>query len=161
MKIYFDLDGVLASFEGKYAELYPGVDIHDRVQFNKNVRTFAQIGFFKVLPRIEYGIKLLTELYDQGYNVEILTAVGDFDYEINAEHKRIWVYDNIPFPIEVNTVHKWFNKSLFANPDTLLIDDRQEGVDNFIEFGGNSILFAENLSVTDITNIIENKCNKP
>ena len=150
MKIYFNLDGVLAGFELYYNENYPGVDIHDREQFAINSKTFAEIEWFKKLPVLKHGMDLLMEFHDKGYEIEILSAAGNFDTEIVAEHKKEWVKQHVPFDVKVNVVNKWYDKAMFARPDTLLIDDREKGVRSFIELGGNSFLYTPDCTFNDI-----------
>jgi phosphoglycolate phosphatase-like HAD superfamily hydrolase len=148
MKVYFDLDGVLADFESGYNKMFPDADIFNKDELDENKKEFFKNGFFLSLPVIEEGIELLKKYVDEGYDVEILTSVGDNDTGENALHKQQWVDKYIPYKIKMNWVKKAKNKSMFANNNSLLIDDREQSLIPFKSAGGNILKFIRTIKPT-------------
>ena len=57
----------------------------------------------------------------------------------SASGKMMWVNGNLPIYLK-RTIIIQASKALLAQPDTLLIDDKNENIDDFIAAGGRGIL---------------------
>lgn len=144
------MDGVLSDYEAGYNLLYPNADINNKPELDKNKETFAKNKFFETLPVIQPGFKLLLDCYNLGFDVEILTAVGDNDLEENTRQKFIWIQQNVPFNIKFNAVKKAKDKAIYANENTLLIDDRIKSITPFEQAGGKCYFFTLNSKIEDL-----------
>ena len=128
MKIYIDLDGVLANFEKAVVET---VGVH---YWDRTADKFW--GELALVPNFYYNLELLpgaltmyqSILNAHGYeNVEILTATPrpTAGLETAAADKTAWVRDMVDPKVTVNTVEGGVNKHrwLDEHPGTTLIDD--------------------------------------
>lgn len=138
MKIYFDMDGVMADWNGQWSKHFPDINLdeHERAMITKlkEVPDFwTEIPFIKcIMPLWEY----CHERYDMG----ILTSPLDLDYDRCIAQKHIFL-DRHLGDYEFSR-HFYFhhNKCLLATPDSLLIDDKESNVEQFREKGGMAIL---------------------
>lgn len=134
MKIYVDLDGVVADFARGFDRLY-GVSLEsiseDRLKQYK--KRFAADRFFLNLPAYDGAFGFIEELQKLA-EVEILTSVGYDQTEMNASDKIEWVINNLP-AVKVNYVPKSKDKARFAE-EGILIDDRIKSVSPYREAGG-------------------------
>lgn len=127
IKIYFDMDGVLADFSG---------------QRNAVERFSTEKGFFQKLKPIRKSVKAMKFLIAHGYDVNILTASpnqqADFD-------KKMWVLKHIPeFDLWKMTITRLGeNKADYINPkNSLLIDDYTTNLIAFRNSGGKVLKFV-------------------
>lgn len=144
MKIYVDMDGVLANFEKRYIELFreapDGPNSHrDRKEFSKNWDVFISGKHFETLDWWPGGPELVTYL---GKNVpisdvEILSSSGGNKYHDLVEiQKKNWIETfNLP-EWKVNVVAGRKKKAEFATPDSILIDDTLDVIQAFRAAGG-------------------------
>lgn len=141
MKIYVDMDGVLANFEKRYIELFresPG-ESRGVKEFSSNWTVFIEGKNFETLDWWPGGPELITYL---GKNVpledvEILTSSGGnkfHDSVVIQKHKWIETF-NLP-EWKVNVVAGRKKKAEFATPDSILIDDTEDVIHAFREAGG-------------------------
>jgi len=141
VKIYVDMDGVVANFEKRYIELFrqsPDSG-RERKEFSKNWEVFISGKHFETLDWWPGGPELVTYL---GKNVpvidvEILTSSGGNKYHDLVEtQKKNWIETfNLP-EWKVNVVAGRKKKSEFATPDSILIDDTLDVIQAFREAGG-------------------------
>lgn len=148
MKVYFDLDGVLANFDKMCAGI---LNMHywDRTD-NSHWTKLDKI------PHLFYGMEVLPDAltmfdYVVGHvglnNVEILTALPHPTNALDTaeKDKRAWVADVVHPDIVVNTVLGGVNKVKFLkdNPSAILIDDYERNIKLWIEHGGIGILHTD------------------
>ena len=136
--IFCDLDGVLADFE-------QGV----KNKFNKSVDEIKPSlmwgvinksnSFFESLPWMPRG----KELWDRikHHNPIILTGVPN-GCATGAEQKRNWCAVNLGQHIKVITCASK-DKPIYCLPQSILIDDRIDNLNAWIEKGGKFILYDE------------------
>lgn len=152
MKIYLDMDGVIADFEAQYVKLFgerPTEVQRRNKEFYQYWSTFVEGGNFEKLPTHAGGSELLhaikTEFKD--CPVEILSSSGGQKYHDEvAQQKRDWLKKhNINY--HANVVPGGSKKAQFANSDSVLIDDTYRNIKRFREAGGYGILHS-NVNVT-------------
>jgi hypothetical protein len=142
MKIYLDMDGVVANFEKRYIELFnesPGSS-RDRKEFSNNWTKFIEGKNFETLDWWPGGPELITYL---GKNfsvdsVEILSSSGGNKYHDEVEiQKKVWVKRmNLSEKWKVNVVAGRKLKAEYATPDSILIDDTLDVIQAFNVAGG-------------------------
>lgn len=93
--------------------------------------------FWKNMPKMQDADELLSFLKD--YSTEILTATGRHNTAA-ANQKREWVKDHVGTNIKVNVVNKAEEKRQYAKSNHILIDDRTEAINPWIDAGGIGIL---------------------
>jgi predicted kinase len=133
-KVYCDMDGVLVDFEHGYDRLTgrkaPGFSSpYDKTDFWAAI-TKAGAEFWADLEWMEDGQQLWN--YIKQYNPTLLTAPSrEKSSEIG---KQEWIDKNIPSaPVEFRQAHK---KQELASPNAILIDDREDNIERWIEAGG-------------------------
>lgn len=133
MKIYCDLDGVLADLDAHYSNLFglPASKELDNVDW-RLVRDSK--GFFASVPLMPDATELWS--YIARYNPIILTGIPKrVKVEEASDNKREWVARHFGETIEVRCVHSG-DKHLSAMPGDILIDDWEKYKDRWIVKGG-------------------------
>lgn len=141
MKIYVDMDMVLVNFKKGVLSI-PGISISD---FDVNEKLSPKIkgkilltkNFWENLPEMD-DIHLLYE-YLQPYDFYILTAKGTFDNR-SCEGKWKWIQNHFPVKKDHFFCVPREAKRLFANKDSVLIDDYDKNIKEFRDAGGIGIL---------------------
>jgi predicted kinase len=133
-KVYCDMDGVLVDFERGYNELTgkqtPGVDsTYDKEDFWSAI-TKAGAKFWADLNWMSDGQQLWD--YIKQYNPKLLTAPSrEKSSEIG---KKEWVDKHIPGTPIIFKQAK--DKKDLAEPNAILIDDRKDNIQQWIDAGG-------------------------
>ena len=158
MKIYLDMDGVIANFEKRYIELFreaPNACHRDRKEFSANWKIFIAGKHFEDLDWWPGGKELINYLVINKLDVEILSSSGGNKYhELVVDQKKRWLEnEQIPSTWPVNIVAGRKKKAEYATPDSILIDDTEDVIKAFREAGGISIHHKDvgnTLSLLDI-----------
>lgn len=141
--VYLDMDGVIVNcLEGlnKYNAL--------NVETNKvDWKILDGLGrkFWVELDWLPQGKLFYTKLSklcnEQGIDLCILSAIPT---EEGKDGKRIWLKEHTNIPsLNIHFVDKARLKKNFADEHALLIDDLKMNCDQFIEAGGNAILYRD------------------
>lgn len=154
LKIYFDMDGVLANFdkavnEMRHLDEVPWIHIPN---FFRNLEPIGQ-------PNIT-----IAELQNRGYEVYILTKVEIRDTPARAEDKKAWLQKYIPNMSLANTIivpgHLSKLDYIRSNiEDSVLIDDYKGNLIEWQQKGGIAVKFGNKVKVRpyfQITNDIHN-----
>jgi len=136
--LYLDMDGVLADFNKEYTKLDPKKE--DRKRFRSAVidhKIFEKLDFMPdALELLNHVSRLHT------VHIEILTSMGThdpFQGKCAMEQKMDWLRaKNIPY--KPNFVRNKQEKSNYATPNSILIDDSPGCIGPFIAAGGHGIL---------------------
>lgn len=145
--IYLDMDGVVADFMKSYAPLQKEHNVldhsaHDHKLFVATIST--QPLFLNLEPMADAtvlleGIARFAKEYD--VSVEMLTSVGTDDPALGnkvANEKRQWLAKH-GISYKPNFVTRKKEKSLYATPMSILIDDSWGCIDPFHNAGGKVI----------------------
>lgn len=133
-KIYCDMDGVIVDFERGYNDLTnkktPGVDsTYDKEDF-WGVITKAGVKFWADLNWMSDGQQLWG--YIKQYNPKLLTAPSR--EESSRIGKQEWINKNIP---GISVIFKQAkDKKDLATPEAILIDDRKDNIQQWVDAGG-------------------------
>lgn len=144
-KIYVDMDGVLSDWEAQFKRYSGGVpvDTYDSLYGKKNRYKLVNKNspeYYANMPWMKDG-KLLYNFVKSFPHVEILSHAPDAKSNVG---KQQWLKDkNITWP--ANLVSNREDKSKFANSDSILIDDREDVVNDFINAGGKAILHTDSI----------------
>lgn len=135
-KIYCDMDGVLVDFNKGYYEL-TGVDLEGRHLNDTNFWdpiNEAGYDFWINLKWMSDGRKLWSHI--EKFNPELLSAPSRQPDSRIAKHD--WVKRELP-GVHL-TLRSAKNKKEFASPTSILIDDREDNINDWIGAGGIGIL---------------------
>jgi len=140
--IAIDMDGVLADFDlgsrqalGDDKDTIPTREFWKRVtHYDKNVEPF-----FENLPVMKDAFTLMRFITDNFQNYFVLTASGFTPKNVD-EQKRKWVKKVFSPLLRVEIVKKSEEKAKYANPNTILIDDRTKSITPWENAGGIGIL---------------------
>lgn len=143
MKIFVDMDGVLADFvkgvEGpKFLNGPLDPNIYD---FRK--KELSDKGLFLELPVLPGTPALIKYIKDTGLYWEILTATGDVNRQRVAADKNFWIGKHIDPGVLVTCTIKGKHKAAYAREDHILIDDRADNINAWIQAGGIGILHKD------------------
>lgn len=157
--IYCDLDGVLVDLEKGVREKL-GIDRPmSRLEMMRSLAKMRRnseqelVEFFQNLPWTEGGQELWS--YITPHNPFILTGGAE---EANAigQGKNAWVQKNLEIPAS-KVIHE-SNKSKYAGPNKILIDDYDKNIKEFIAAGGIGILHNNtNNTISQLESILSQK----
>jgi hypothetical protein len=164
MKIYLDMDGVVANFEKRYIELFnesPGSS-RDRKEFSNNWTKFIEGKNFETLDWWPGGPELITYLGKNNLDVEILSSSGGNKYhDLVVEQKKNWIKTfNLPEQWKINIVAGRKKKAEFATPDSILIDDTLDVIEAFNKAGGIGIHHKDVGNTIMLLDILLDKAHK-
>jgi 5'(3')-deoxyribonucleotidase len=150
MKCLLDLDGVIADFHTAWYQKFNQFQRPDakgtwsiaklhNITFEESCQGL-DIEFWKNIPWMYDGKIILTLLEDAfgKKNISILTSNHVVDTRSAAYGKVRWIEENLP-----DYKYKYFiggDKSFLAHKGMMLIDDKNENVDNFRMKGGHAFL---------------------
>lgn len=141
-RLFVDLDGVLADFEGYYTTLF-GEGCRDRDDSYMWKRIASQKEFFFELPPITGALEFFSII--SICNPIILTACPSSNYESVADQKHRWVRKWLgPEPMVLPVVGGKNKCRFLQNPGDILIDDHKKNLEPWTAIGGTSILFEGN-----------------
>ena len=135
------MDGVIADFNKRYRELFNTEPAHDdsRKRFGQRFAMFIQNNEFATLDMMPDALELLAHLKTTGVPVEILssTARPENNAYISLQKKSWLDKHNIDYP--ANFVPGKSLKYKYADPESIIIDDTQSVIDEWILAGGVAI----------------------
>lgn len=146
MKIYLDMDGVLADFDKQY-ELLFGVrpkEVTKRDEhFHKNWDAFVLDEGFTRLELFPGADRLLKYIESLDVPVEILSSSGGSKWHLEVTtQKHQWLRTR-GIPHRPNIVPGGHKKAEFAGPWNILVDDTLRVVENYRKAGGTAILHTD------------------
>lgn len=143
MRIYLDLDGVMADFDTHFID-YFGVDpqsLDDGVMW-KMINSYHD--FYANLPLMQDALNLFNYLTSAGRpwsEVIILSACPRSNYKNAAMQKRAWVRQHLSDSITIMPMMGGVNKAMFMHePGDILIDDMAKNCNAWEEVGGIAIV---------------------
>jgi hypothetical protein len=146
MKIYLDMDGVLANFDKQYELVFGArpTDIKDRTKhFWSHWDEFVTGKNFTKLELLPDAKTLMKACDLLQVPVEILSSTGNEKYynEIAAQ-KTEWLKAH-GITYKTNFVAGGSKKAQFADPWNILVDDTPKVVDAYVKAGGTAILHTD------------------
>jgi hypothetical protein len=155
IKLYLDMDGVLADFNKGFAKIKGQEE--DRVRFRKAVMEYQIFEDLDFMPDTQELLNHVSRL--NGITIEILTSMGTFNPEQGnaAKYQKMKWLDAKNIPYRANFVRTKTEKAQYADDMSILIDDSVGCISPFIRKGGHGILHtnaSETISILD--SIIDN-----
>ena len=150
MKIYFDMDGVLADWVAGFKNTFPipydEFNALPKEKYDEYKDLIVNTpNFFFNLPPFRRTVNILKQLVADGYDVEILTSAGKLNTPKVVKQKKDWLKKqgiNVPLNYTTNSA----DKAKFAGPDALLIDDREKSTKPFLAAGGKVIFYTDGVT---------------
>ena len=139
-KIFSDMDGVLTDFDGSFVKYSKGIQPRDyEKKFGKEgfwelIDGEGGVGFWVGMPWMEDGKEYWNYIKD--YDTELLSSPSRS--ETSRLGKRLWVKNNMP-GVKL-TLAQAYNKKNYAEPNHILIDDRESNIEQWRKAGGIGIL---------------------
>ena len=160
MKIYFDMDGVLANFNKGVIDLLhlKPINQSDPFDYKKTNALYAKMRtvdhYYNMLEPIQEAVDLLLELYEKyGDDVQILTAIPKPHRGIitASEDKINWTKRLISDKIKINICYRAEKANFCTGADCILIDDYDKNIREWEALGGTGILYT---NIEDVKNAL-------
>ena len=160
MKIYFDMDGVLANFNKGVIDLLhlKPMNQSDPFDYKKTNALYAKMRtvdhYYDKLEPIQEAVDLLLELYEKyGDDVQILTAIPKPHRGIitASEDKINWTKRLISDKIKINICYRAEKTNFCTGADCILIDDYDKNIREWETLGGTGILYT---NIEDVKNAL-------
>lgn len=138
VKLFLDLDGVMADFDSRFQELF-GVNQDTMTDDEMWKKINAVPDYFVGMSMCEGAKDFLESIMH--LNPTILTACPKSNYRSAALQKRQWVRNNLSKDIDIIPMLGGKNKCLFMNGEgDVLIDDFEKNCKPWNELGGVAIV---------------------
>ena len=149
--VFLDIDGVLVSFRRGIANAlgkpYDYATMSDKWHFWEDWPsiTFEEVNdactfdFWQYLPWMYDGREILRAITDTFGLEKIYLLTSPMPNIESPTGKWLWISDNLPVYLK-RTIITQAPKHLLARPNTLLIDDKDENINEFEAAGGQGIL---------------------
>ncbi len=143
--IYSDMDGVLVDFNKRFKRFSNGIPPTEYEQ------KFGKDKFWELVDgtgvRFWVGMDWMSDgkqLWDyiKSYNPTLLSSPSRADH--SKMGKRIWRQRNLPSTKLI--LARAANKQNYADPNSILIDDRESNIDQWIKAGGIGVLHTDTAS---------------
>ena len=143
--IFLDMDGVITNFMKAICEEfklpYPPQVYHFFSDIRDKVNDFCTSDFWRNLQWMPDGRDILRAIMSTFGLDKIYFLSGMMPNIGSGSGKLLWIQLNLPVYRNRIILHTLgVPKSFLAQPNTLLIDDKDENVDEFIKAGGWGIL---------------------
>lgn len=147
------MDGVLANFMKAY-RAYAKDEVNDRKKFAASVMEYKIFEKLEKMPDADELLNYVRKI-DSIVNVEVLTSMGTFDPARGAEaalQKQRWLRAH-GIDYKANFTRSKEEKSKFATPTSILIDDSVGCIEPFVKKGGLGILHTSASDSIQKTNV--------
>jgi hypothetical protein len=143
-RLFLDLDGVLADFDGGFERIF-GVHPSQVEDDWLHERLAGKPDFFSEIPMIPGAHAFFFAVMP--LNPMILTAVPRHNQHEAAAAKMRWVREHIDPNVPVLCVRGGRHKRMFVQqPGDVLVDDHAPNCNNWLGAGGDPILFTDYFS---------------
>lgn len=147
--ILFDMDGVLVDFAKGFKDKafdltgIPMDDVNGDPVGDWLDEHAVSTDFFLNLPPMPafHKTRDLMKNLAFNYEVRILSSCGNYNPYNVQNQKRQWLRKHGLGQVQFNWCESSYQKSFFADPHTLLVDDRYESCGPFERAGGEYIMF--------------------
>ena len=141
--VFLDMDGVLVDFMGAVCEIIgkipPPSVYHFFEEEREEVNRQCNMAFWINLDWMHDGHDILRAVVKRFDPKSIYLCTAPMPNTETASGKVKWIEKNIP-----DYLSRWIitpvPKKILANPNSLLIDDKDENIAEFCEAGGQGIL---------------------
>ena len=149
MKVYLDMDRVIADFDNgvrEYAHIEPP-DQKNEEQVTEMWKKLSKVPHYydklDLMPGAEHGAAVLYGMF--GEDLEILTGVPNPTRGLPtaSDDKKTWMRRKFEPEIVVNTVRRAEKKNFCTGKDCILIDDNEQNIREWEAAGGTGILFKD------------------
>jgi len=154
MKLYLDMDGVIADFFGAYEKKFNvshWKEVEDPLLAIMSLKNTNWFDTLDVFPTTFKLVKAVREIAGRDYGICSSPIIGD---ENNSAYwKRVWLtrHDLLPeIPNLIFTREKWkfANESVSGEPN-ILVDDKYDNIKQWEAAGGIGIRYQANESDVD------------
>lgn len=147
MKVFLDLDGVLVDFRRGVCEAFERDDPSTNWKFWENwegittalVDAVCDIDFWIHLKWTLEGSEIEEAVRSKFCFKDIYLLTTPMPNPYSSTGKLCWIKEHMPWAYD-RTILSYAPKSLLAGLDTLLIDDKDENIAEFVAAGGKGIL---------------------
>lgn len=154
-KIYLDMDGVLADFNRGVKELCGMEPLDQQTATDEETdrlwEAISQVDhYYDRLEQLPGAADLLLTLIRKyGDRCEVLTAIPKPKRNVKNANtdKKKWMERHFGSDIKVNIVFRAEKKNFCTGEDSILIDDYQANIDEWVSYGGTGILFTDAATV--------------
>ena len=154
MKLYLDMDGVIADFFGAYEKKYNvshWKDVEDPLLAIMSLKNTNWFDTLDVFPTTFKLVKAVREIAGRDYGICSSPITGD---ENNSAYwKRVWLtrHGLLPeIPNLIFTREKWkFANERVSGEPNILVDDKYDNIKQWEAAGGTGIRYQANESDVD------------